>query len=46
MNHNRQGNHSVKFEGMNLSPGLYTVTLRLKVNGDEMSRTIKLIHTK
>ena len=40
------GNHSVKFEGMNLSPGLYTVTLRLKVNGDEMSRTIKLIHTK
>ncbi|MCX6251582.1 MAG: T9SS type A sorting domain-containing protein [Bacteroidetes bacterium] len=39
-----KGDHSLKFDAGSLSPGVYTATIRLGHNSDELIRTIKLVN--
>ncbi len=40
-----QGDHSLRFNTTDLPTGFYTATIRLKNNGNELIRTIKLIRS-
>ncbi|MDX9906602.1 MAG: YDG domain-containing protein, partial [Bacteroidales bacterium] len=37
------GTHKVNFDGISLNPGIYTVTLKTKVNGEIQIRTLKIV---
>jgi hypothetical protein len=40
------GDHSLKFDSHDLAPGVYTATIRLVNNNNEISRTIKLVRNR
>ena len=40
------GDHSLKYEAGDLMPGVYTATIRLSNNSEELVRTIKLVSNR
>ncbi len=41
-----QGDHSLRFDAGTLVPGVYTATIKLRNNSDEIIRTIKILKTR